>query len=51
MFLCQKTKKFLKDFTDCETCEDKEKCIEYNYEVEFLKKKEKKSKFNLPKDI
>lgn len=35
LFLCQKNKEFLRDFEACEKCEDKEKCVEYKYELEF----------------
>lgn len=38
-FLCPKTDTFQDDFTNCEKCEAKEVCVEYNYEILFDKEK------------
>lgn len=38
-FLCPEENIFLKDFSKCESCEDKDICLNYIYEKEFVKDK------------
>jgi len=37
-FVCPEETIFLKDFNKCESCEDKDICINYIYEKEFINK-------------
>ena len=43
-FLCKNELVFLTNFDKCLVCFEKETCLNYNYEVDFQKRKEQESK-------
>jgi len=50
-FLCPEEQRFIESFDPCEKCEDKEICINYEYEFEMQDKELDKSQEDKKQDL